>query len=100
PFALVKGIRSGSVLGLLYKCVLSNESVINVPKSILRKPARVVSSDVQEGAKPINVEGSGSKVSFEGVTVESLQAVETLQWKNILTVGSSSNSGNPLAFYS
>ncbi|GJU34180.1 hypothetical protein Tco_1182534 [Tanacetum coccineum] len=39
--------------------------------------------------------------------VESLQAVETLQWENILTVGSSSNSGNhstnsgnPLAFYS
>ncbi|GJY09020.1 hypothetical protein Tco_0377205, partial [Tanacetum coccineum] len=25
---------------------------------------------------------------------ESLQAVETLQWENILTVGSSSNSGN------
>ncbi|GKD93741.1 retrovirus-related pol polyprotein from transposon TNT 1-94 [Tanacetum coccineum] len=39
--------------------------------------------------------------------VESLLAVETLQWENILTVGSSSNSGNhstnsgnPLAFYS
>ncbi|GKD01611.1 hypothetical protein Tco_1171885 [Tanacetum coccineum] len=39
--------------------------------------------------------------------VESLQAVETLQWENILTVGNSSNSrnhstnsGNPLAFYS
>ncbi|GJR70445.1 hypothetical protein Tco_0016510 [Tanacetum coccineum] len=39
--------------------------------------------------------------------VESLQAVETLQWENILTVGSSSNSGNhstnsgnPLVFYS
>ncbi|GKF98420.1 hypothetical protein Tco_0297203, partial [Tanacetum coccineum] len=26
-FALVKGIRLGSVLGLLYKCVLSDESV-------------------------------------------------------------------------
>ncbi|GKG15805.1 hypothetical protein Tco_0358128, partial [Tanacetum coccineum] len=26
PFALVKGIRSGSVLGLLYKCILSHES--------------------------------------------------------------------------
>ncbi|GKE89697.1 hypothetical protein Tco_1567172, partial [Tanacetum coccineum] len=26
PFALVKGIRSGSVLGLLYKCVLNRES--------------------------------------------------------------------------
>ncbi|GJT49833.1 hypothetical protein Tco_0975990 [Tanacetum coccineum] len=41
------------------------------------------------------------------VLVESLQPVETLQWENILTVGSSSNSGNhstnsgnPLAFYS
>ncbi|GKC45983.1 hypothetical protein Tco_1063705, partial [Tanacetum coccineum] len=39
--------------------------------------------------------------------LESLQPVETLQWENILTVGSSSNSGNhstnsgnPLAFYS
>ncbi|GJX89797.1 hypothetical protein Tco_0343123 [Tanacetum coccineum] len=39
--------------------------------------------------------------------MESLQAVETLQWENILTVGSSSNSGNhstnsgnPLALYS
>ncbi|GJQ99624.1 gypsy type transposase [Tanacetum coccineum] len=38
--------------------------------------------------------------------LENLQAVETLQWENILTVGSSSNSGNhstnsgnPLAFY-
>ncbi|GJW52410.1 hypothetical protein Tco_0093761 [Tanacetum coccineum] len=38
--------------------------------------------------------------------LESLQAVETLQWENILTVGRSSNSGNhstnsgnPLAFY-
>ncbi|GKG44261.1 hypothetical protein Tco_0485699, partial [Tanacetum coccineum] len=38
---------------------------------------------------------------------ESLQGVETLQWENMLTVGSSSNSGNhstnsgnPLAFYS
>ncbi|GKE35599.1 reverse transcriptase domain-containing protein, partial [Tanacetum coccineum] len=28
PFALVKGIRSESVLGLLYKCVLSDESVM------------------------------------------------------------------------
>ncbi|GKB33443.1 hypothetical protein Tco_0872844 [Tanacetum coccineum] len=44
-------------------------------------------------------------LSFQ--VVESLQAVETLQWENILTVGSSSNSGNhstnsgnPLAFYS
>ncbi|GKG44077.1 putative ribonuclease H-like domain-containing protein, partial [Tanacetum coccineum] len=27
PFALVKGIRLGSVLGLLYKCVLSDESM-------------------------------------------------------------------------
>ncbi|GKD09068.1 hypothetical protein Tco_1188753, partial [Tanacetum coccineum] len=26
PFALVKGIRLGSVLGLLYKCILSDES--------------------------------------------------------------------------
>ncbi|GKG02953.1 reverse transcriptase domain-containing protein, partial [Tanacetum coccineum] len=27
PFALVKGIRSGSALGLLYKCVLYHESI-------------------------------------------------------------------------
>ncbi|GJU26607.1 retrovirus-related pol polyprotein from transposon TNT 1-94 [Tanacetum coccineum] len=45
--------------------------------------------------------------SYLHAAVESLQAVETLQWENILTVGSSSNSGNhstnsgnPLAFYS
>ncbi|GJY70550.1 hypothetical protein Tco_0474253 [Tanacetum coccineum] len=43
----------------------------------------------------------------ESAKMESLQAVETLQWENILIVGSSSNSGNhstnsgnPLAFYS
>ncbi|GJV37492.1 putative reverse transcriptase domain-containing protein [Tanacetum coccineum] len=48
-----------------------------------------------------------SDLGFHAVAVESLQAVETLQWENILTVGSSSNSGNhstnsgnPLAFYS
>ncbi|GKC18742.1 hypothetical protein Tco_1020892 [Tanacetum coccineum] len=46
-------------------------------------------------------------LSYLHAAVESLQAVETLQWENILTVGSSSNSGNhstnsgnPLAFYS
>ncbi|GKB73432.1 hypothetical protein Tco_0934844 [Tanacetum coccineum] len=45
--------------------------------------------------------------SYLHAAVESLQAVETLHWENILTVGSSSNSGNhltnsgnPLAFYS
>ncbi|GJT70932.1 hypothetical protein Tco_1030218 [Tanacetum coccineum] len=46
-------------------------------------------------------------ISYLHAAVESLQLVETLQWENILTVGSSSNSGNystnsgnPLAFYS
>ncbi|GKE78359.1 hypothetical protein Tco_1544479, partial [Tanacetum coccineum] len=45
--------------------------------------------------------------SYLHAAVESLQLMETLQWENILTVGSSSNSGNhstnngnPLAFYS
>ncbi|GJS53841.1 hypothetical protein Tco_0627203 [Tanacetum coccineum] len=45
--------------------------------------------------------------SYLHAAVESIQAVETLQWENILTMGSSSNSGNhstnsgnPLAFYS
>ncbi|GJT64602.1 hypothetical protein Tco_1016082 [Tanacetum coccineum] len=38
--------------------------------------------------------------SYLHAAVESLQPVETLPWENILTVGSSSNSGNPLAFYS
>ncbi|GKG17785.1 hypothetical protein Tco_0372083, partial [Tanacetum coccineum] len=45
--------------------------------------------------------------SYLHAAVESIQAVETLQWENIVTVGSSSNSGNhstnsgnPLAFYS
>ncbi|GJS69340.1 hypothetical protein Tco_0702181 [Tanacetum coccineum] len=32
--------------------------------------------------------------SYLHAAVESLQAVETLQWENILTVGSASNSGN------
>ncbi|GKC29312.1 hypothetical protein Tco_1036606 [Tanacetum coccineum] len=48
-----------------------------------------------------------SRFSDLHAVVESLQAVETLQWENIVTVGSSSNSGNhstnsgnPLAFYS
>ncbi|GJX36713.1 hypothetical protein Tco_0248270, partial [Tanacetum coccineum] len=46
-------------------------------------------------------------LSYLHAAVESLQAVETLQWENTLTLGSSSNSGNhstnsgnPLAFYS
>ncbi|GKA06994.1 hypothetical protein Tco_0686218, partial [Tanacetum coccineum] len=49
----------------------------------------------------------GTDLSYLHAVVESLQAVETLQWENILTVRSSSNSGNhstnsgnPLAFYS
>nr|GEZ23879.1 zinc knuckle CX2CX4HX4C [Tanacetum cinerariifolium] len=55
------------ILGDIAKRVKSIDGVINVPKSILRKVARIVSTDVQEGDKTLNIEGSGSKVRFEDV---------------------------------
>ncbi|GJW04781.1 reverse transcriptase domain-containing protein [Tanacetum coccineum] len=74
------------ILGDIAKRVKSIDGVINVPKSILRKPARVVSLDVHEGAKPINVEGSGSKVSFEGVS--KVSAVSSTQGLGSSNLGS------------
>ncbi|GJS69343.1 hypothetical protein Tco_0702184 [Tanacetum coccineum] len=68
-------------------------------KSLNKPPIHLLSP------KTIDLRASGYKVIV--YLVESLQAVETLQWENILTVGSSSNSGNhstnsgnPLASYS
>nr|GEX76218.1 hypothetical protein [Tanacetum cinerariifolium] len=55
------------ILGDIAKRVKSIDGVINVPKSILRKAARIVSTDVQEGDKTITIEGSGIKVRFEDV---------------------------------
>ncbi|GKA42743.1 hypothetical protein Tco_0735403 [Tanacetum coccineum] len=63
-----------------------------------------VAAEVLKNLLQVVVESQNSRST---ALVESLQAVETLQWENILTVGSSSNSGNhstnsgnPLAFYS
>ncbi|GJU65540.1 hypothetical protein Tco_1247375 [Tanacetum coccineum] len=89
------GAGAAPILGDIAKRVKSIDGVINVPKSILRKPARVVSSDVQEGAKPINVEGSGSKVSFEGVS--KVSAVSSTQGLGSSNLGSDPTITNDVA---
>ncbi|GKC37441.1 ribonuclease H-like domain-containing protein, partial [Tanacetum coccineum] len=51
PFALVKGIRSGSVLGLLYKCVLSDESATQKTQPQVPKPTQTVDPSCAQHVK-------------------------------------------------
>ncbi|GKF63735.1 putative reverse transcriptase domain-containing protein, partial [Tanacetum coccineum] len=59
---LVKGIRSGSVLGLLYKCILSDESIFGAPLQVralvmiigLDLPKRILEAQL-EAQKPENL---------------------------------------------
>ncbi|GJW63969.1 integrase, catalytic region, zinc finger, CCHC-type containing protein [Tanacetum coccineum] len=69
----------------------------------------VSAEGVEELKRKVKIKGEKKEalLTLRQKLVESLQPVETLQWENILTVGSSSNSGNhstnsgnPLAFYS
>ncbi|GJT60110.1 RNA-directed DNA polymerase, eukaryota [Tanacetum coccineum] len=92
----INTISIGGRLTLL-KSVLGSMPIYHM--SIFRTPIKVLQCMESLRSKFFN--------GVEDGTVESLQPVEALQWENILTVGSSSNSENhstnsrnPLAFYS
>ncbi|GJU31574.1 hypothetical protein Tco_1175163 [Tanacetum coccineum] len=72
-----------------------NKKIANYNRYFNKRVNTVKSTRVNTArpkAEVNTVESQNSRST--ALAVESLQAVETLQWENILTVGSSSNSGN------
>ncbi|GKG34887.1 hypothetical protein Tco_0437583, partial [Tanacetum coccineum] len=86
-FALVKGIRSGSVLGLLYKCVLFNESLSHLEKTLKWCEDTNLSLNWEKSHFMVK-EGIvlGHKISKSGIEVDRAKVEVIAKLPNLTTV--------------